>query len=112
MLPAQLSSTAEFIREALSENADWNMLMHSTGLAWLALDATDCTQIAEFVSSIRAFLSPTGGTAVLLKASAELRQKVDVWGVSAGAALPLMKKIKQQFDPHGILNRGRFVGGI
>jgi glycolate oxidase FAD binding subunit len=33
MLPGQLSSTAEFVREALSQNADWTLLMHSTGLA-------------------------------------------------------------------------------
>lgn len=111
MLPTQLSSTAEFVREALSDNADWNLLMHSTGLAWLQADAADCIQIADFISSIRAFLAPAGGTAVVLKASPPLMQKVDLWG-SAGTALPLMKRIKEQFDPHGILNRGRFVGGI
>jgi hypothetical protein len=111
MLPAQLSSTAEFIREALSDNADWSLLMHSTGLAWLQADAADCAQLADFIPSIRAFLAPAGGTAVVLKAPPALREKVDLWG-SAGAALPLMKKIKEQFDPRGILNRGRFVGGI
>ena len=111
MLPAQLGSTAEFAREELSNNADWSLLMHSTGLACLRVDAPDCTQLADFVSSIRAFLAPTGGTAVLLKAPAALRQRVDVWG-DPGTALPLMKRIKHQFDPHGILNLGRFVGGI
>jgi glycolate oxidase FAD binding subunit len=111
MLPAQLSSTAEFIREALSDNADWTLVMYSTGLAWLQLDATDCAEIAAFVSSIRTFLAPTGGTAVVLKAPSMLRQKVDLWG-SAGSALPLMKRVKEQFDPRVILNRGRFVGGI
>jgi len=111
LLPTQLSSTAEFIREALSDNADWTLLMHSTGLAWLQLDAADCARIADFISSIRAFLASSGGTAVVLKAPPLLRQKVDLWG-SAGTALPLMKRIKEQFDPRGILNRGRFVGGI
>jgi glycolate oxidase FAD binding subunit len=111
MLPAHLSSTAEFVREGLSDNADWTLLMHSTGLAWLLADATDCTQIVDFLASIRAFLSPSGGTAVVLKAPLQLRQMVDLWG-SAGTALPLMKRIKEQFDPRAILNRGRFVGGI
>jgi FAD/FMN-containing dehydrogenase len=48
---------------------------------------------------------------VLLKGTPTLRQKVDVWG-SVGTSLPLMKRIKEQFDPCGILNCGRFVGGI
>ena len=111
MLPAQLSSTAEFIREALSANAEWTLLMQSTGLAWLRADAVDCAQIAEFISALRSFLAPTGGTVVLLKAPSALREKVNAWG-DAGNALPLMKRIKEQFDPRGILNCGRFVGGI
>jgi glycolate oxidase FAD binding subunit len=111
MLPTQLSSTAEFVRERLSQNADWTLLMHSTGLAWLGITATDCAQVADFISSLRTFLESCGGSAVMLKGPLELRQKVDVWG-SVGNAMPLMKRIKEQFDPRGILNRGRFVGGI
>jgi glycolate oxidase FAD binding subunit len=107
MLPSQLSSIAEFVRESLSENADWSLLMHSTGLAWLRIDAAECAQIADFILSLR----DAGGTAVLLKGPPELRQQVDVWG-DAGSVVPLMKRIKHQFDPRGILNRGRFVGGI
>jgi len=75
MLPAQLSSTAEFIREALSANAEWTLLMQSTGLAWLRADAVDCAQIAEFISALRSFLAPTGGTVVLLKAPSALREE-------------------------------------
>ena len=116
MLPAQLSSTAAFVRTALGEAAEWTLLLYSTGLAWLRIDvanraAADCAPIAEFLTSLRGFLAPTGGSAVLLKAPPALRQKVDVWG-DAGSALPLMKRLKEQFDPHAILNRGRFVGGI
>jgi len=111
MLPAQLSSTAAYVRQALGANAAWTLLMYSTGLAWLRVDAADGASMAEFIVSLRSFLAPTGGTAVLLKAPPVLRQKVDVWG-DAGSALPLMRRLKEQFDPHGILNRGRFVGGI
>jgi len=111
MLPTQLGATAEFVREALSENAEWTLLMYSTGLAWLAVDATQCAQIVDFISRVRAFLAPTGGTTVVLQAPPEVRQNVNVWG-TAGSAQPLMQRIKEQFDPRGILNRGRFIGGI
>jgi glycolate oxidase FAD binding subunit len=110
VLPAQLGATAEFVREELA-SAEWSLLMHSTGLAWLRADATDCAQIADFITALREYVAPNGGTAVLLKAPAALRQRVDVWG-ETNTALRLMKRIKQQFDPSGILNRGRFVGGI
>jgi glycolate oxidase FAD binding subunit len=37
--------------------------------------------------------------------------ELDAWG-NSGDALGLMKAVKRQFDPQGILNPGRFVGGI
>jgi glycolate oxidase FAD binding subunit len=109
-LPSRLSSTASFVRKALGENSNWTLLMYSTGLAWLRIDDAEAEEMAKFLSSIRALLAPTDGTAVLLKASAALRQKVDIWGDCS--SLPLMKRVKEQFDPRRILNRGRFVGGI
>jgi glycolate oxidase FAD binding subunit len=109
MLPNQLASTAEFVREALSVDAEWSFVTQSTGLCWLRVDAG--TQVPGFISSLRSFMAPADGTVVLLEAPGVMRQELDVWG-EAGSALPLMKRIKEQFDPHGILNRGRFVGGI
>jgi glycolate oxidase FAD binding subunit len=40
-----------------------------------------------------------------------VKQRFDVWG-DAGDALPLMRRVKAQFDPTGCLNPGRFIGGI
>jgi len=36
---------------------------------------------------------------------------LDVWGPPSDAQ-PLMVRLKQQFDPDGTLNPGRFIGGI
>ena len=41
----------------------------------------------------------------------EIRQLVDVWG-EPGHALPLMRAMKERFDPQRRLAPGRFVGGI
>jgi glycolate oxidase FAD binding subunit len=36
---------------------------------------------------------------------------VDPWG-EAGELLPLFRALKERFDPGGVLNPGRFIGGI
>jgi glycolate oxidase FAD binding subunit len=55
---------------------------------------------------------PGGSHAQLLDAPAELRASVDPWGAPAPAALELMRRIKQRFDPARACNPGRFVGAI
>jgi glycolate oxidase FAD binding subunit len=45
------------------------------------------------------------------RAPLALKQVADVWG-DPGPALSLMKRLKQELDPHGVLSPGRFVGGI
>jgi glycolate oxidase FAD binding subunit len=51
------------------------------------------------------------GHAVIAAAPAELKDGVDVWG-PAPPGLGLMREIKRRFDPQGMLNPGRFVGGL
>jgi glycolate oxidase FAD binding subunit len=60
---------------------------------------------------MRAEVNKWGGSVVVLHCPAEIRQHVEAWGY-AGDALGLMRRMKQQFDPDGTLNPGRFVGGI
>ena len=40
-----------------------------------------------------------------------VKERVPVWD-DPGPTLRLMKGIKERLDPSGILNPGRFVGGI
>lgn len=51
------------------------------------------------------------GHAVLCNSSAEVKNSCDVWG-QPPASIHLMRRIKQQFDPKGILNPGRLLRGI
>ncbi len=52
-----------------------------------------------------------GGRAVVEWAPASVKEKVNLWG-TPGDDFTLMQRLKAQFDPHGILNPGRFYGGI
>lgn len=58
------------------------------------------------LAMLRATLEKDGGSLTILGPS-----EFDAWG-SPGDALPLMRAVKEQFDPKSTLNPGRFVGGI
>jgi glycolate oxidase FAD binding subunit len=63
------------------------------------------------IDGLRDALPIGRGSAVVIKGSPELRTQVDVWG-PIGDGLALMKAVKQQFDPAGILSPGRGPGGL
>ncbi|MBI4390794.1 MAG: FAD-binding oxidoreductase [candidate division NC10 bacterium] len=66
---------------------------------------------ADYVETVRGVAAELGGHLVVLEAPLDVKRRVDVWG-PVGKALRLMQGLKAQFDPKGILNPGRFVGGI
>jgi FAD/FMN-containing dehydrogenase len=67
--------------------------------------------MAKAIEALRDSIVREGGSLVVMSAPPTLKAAVDVWG-PVGKALALMQELKQQFDPHRMLNPGRFVGGI
>ncbi len=63
------------------------------------------------VGSARAELAKLGGNLVVERAPAGLLPAIDAWGPD-GSDLGLMRRLKQAYDPDGVLNPGRFVHGI
>lgn len=66
----------------------------------------------EVVAPLRARVAPAGGGVVVERAPRELKERLDVWGPPDAEALGIMRRLKSEFDPLGILNPGRFVGGL
>lgn len=56
-------------------------------------------------------LEMLGEHATLLTAPAGVKEGIDVFGASP-AGLDVMRSLKEQFDSHHILNRGRFAGHL
>ncbi len=84
------------------------------GIAYAACSATDDpSPLAATLGDARTQVVALGGGASLVveRAPASLKAVFDAWG-DAGSGLPLMRALKQQFDPRGTLNPGRFVGGL
>jgi glycolate oxidase FAD binding subunit len=69
--------------------------------------ATTAKTLAGFRERARAL----GGQLVVEWAPLAVKEEVAVWD-EPGAALRLMAGIKAQLDPQGIMNPGRFVGGL
>ena len=90
----------------------------TTGLALSTLASADTDALVLAIEEARRVAERLGGSLVVTSAPVEVKQRIDVWGPStgsgqaAGSALPLMRRLKEQFDPRGTLNPGRFVGGI
>ncbi len=80
------------------------------GTVWLSWPANS-HGISDSWSQLMSLTAAHGGHAVMFAAPHELRQRWDVWGPPPQAH-SLMRKIKRQFDPNGLLNPGRFIGGI
>lgn len=60
---------------------------------------------------LRQFCQQHQGFLTMLDAPLNTKAQFEPWGYH-GDALPLMRNIKEQFDPHNLLSPGRFVGGI
>jgi glycolate oxidase FAD binding subunit len=88
------------IREACEARGfyDW-----AGGLIWLDVPATADGSAA----AIRAAIAPANGHATLIRAPASLRTSIDVFQPQPPALAALTQRVKEAFDPLGLLNPGR-----
>jgi FAD/FMN-containing dehydrogenase len=108
-LPARLVAVLNDIDAASAGR--WEVVAQSVGVGWLRLEAPDAGTLAETILEVRAAAVARGGSLFVARAPAGVTARLDAWG-DPGDALPLMRRVKEQFDPRGCLNPGRFVGGI
>lgn len=78
------------------------------GLIWLEIPELSDAAATE----IRHVLSEIPGHATLVKAPRELRALVDVFQPPEPYVAALTKRLKQAFDPNGVLNPGRMYPGV
>jgi glycolate oxidase FAD binding subunit len=77
------------------------------GLVWLALPAAPDGNAAR----VRQAKGPRGH-ATLVRAPAEVRARIAVFEPEPAPLAALSRRVKQSFDPLGILNPGRMVEGV
>jgi len=77
------------------------------------LDGFDIGRVVkDLVLPLRRALEAEGGSLTVERAPIELKAQCDVWGTMPPEILAIMTRIKGEFDPAGLLNPGRFVGGL
>ena len=79
------------------------------GTLWLALRADHDS--ADLFARLISLTQQQRGHAVMFAAPAPFKKTIDVWGPTAPPHM-LMKKIKQEFDPTGLFNPGRFIATL
>ena len=109
-LPTRLPVTlqlAEKLRARAGRPA--RLIAHAgDGIVRLYFGEADAETLAFAIGEARAVINVSGGTVVAHSRDGELMRRVDAFG-SVGAAQTLNARLKQIFDPSGVLAPGRFV---
>lgn len=116
LLPTQWLDFLQYLREvAARSGAGWQIVAQAVGVGLVRLTprpaGAPVSSLIDTIAALRAHLEKTAGSLVVLRCPLEVKGRIDVWP-DAGNALPLMRRIKDQFDRNGVLAPGRFVGGI
>ena len=78
------------------------------GLIWAALPAANDAN----APLVRASVAAAGGHATLIRAPAAVRAAVEVFSPEAPALAALTRRVRESFDPQGVLNAGRMWAGV
>jgi glycolate oxidase FAD binding subunit len=110
VIPSAIQNSLATIEKwTAAKRASWRAVIQATGIGWISLQ-TDAPQIRGLLDQLRMEIEGEGGSLVVHRLPSSA-QGLDLWG-TPGDALPLMRALKDQFDPKSTLNPGRYVGGI
>jgi glycolate oxidase FAD binding subunit len=109
VLPTRLPSLIDlFVQESPSAHI-WQAdpIYGSVRALWLRSAGDEA-----LLRRVREVTARFGGRVAVHDCDPTLKHKIDVFGEVPPKTLDLMRRIKQQFDPNGILSPGRFVGKL
>jgi glycolate oxidase FAD binding subunit len=101
--PAQAHRLVDLITPAAQMLYDW-----AGGLVWLGMPYADEAD----AGSVRVAVGELGGHATLIRAPAAVRAAVDVFQPEEPGLRALSQRVKESFDPKGVLDPGRMWAGV
>jgi glycolate oxidase FAD binding subunit len=78
---------------------------------YLLENANNVSGLAGLIGKLTAEAVKYEGNLVVESCPPEIKEKISVWGQQRSDHL-IMRRLKEKMDPRGVLNPGRFVGGI
>ena len=110
LLPSAVASTLAWLADIM-HGAEHDVVGRAGVGVLLVRIGGDVERQASVLNGLRERLPAPTGSVVLVRGSDDLKSRVDPWG-PIGGGLGVMRAIKRQFDPQGILNSGRGPGGL
>jgi glycolate oxidase FAD binding subunit len=101
--PSRGHEVAAAITPAAQMFYDW-----AGGLIWVAMPFSNEPDAA----AIRGAVAAIGGHATLVRAPVAVRAAAEVFAPEDAASRALAKRVKESFDPKGVLNPGRMWAGV
>ena len=109
-VPARLADTLASVQAVLPDTA----MAGCAGLGALhaLVGHAEAPALQAALDRLRERVDDVGGSVIVERAPRAVRERLDPWGPVPEPALAAMRAIKTEFDPRGVLNAGRFVGGL
>jgi glycolate oxidase FAD binding subunit len=117
LLPGRMTRLVGDAERALRESElPWAAMLRGAGVIYLALlpkelGETVRDRVVQATERILALCAALGGTASVPWCPQEWKSSLKVWGESS-RDIEHVRRLKNVFDPPGILAPGRFAGGI
>lgn len=114
VLPTSVLDTCQKLAAVAKHNGlECATLLRAGSTVYTVMWPADAEGSARLAAALQSVMNSAGGMeqTIIEQCPAAMKQAVNVWG-PVREDFPLMKRVKQVFDPHGILSPGRFVGGL
>ncbi|MHB8485473.1 MAG: FAD-binding oxidoreductase [Candidatus Acidiferrales bacterium] len=114
--PTQMAETVQLLKNTAAERGlPCGVFARGVGVIYFALlpkesHATTMERVTQCAKEIVS-VAEKNNRGMIFRSPLELKREMNIWG-EAREDFPLMQRVKQAFDPHGIFALGRFVGGL
>lgn len=111
-MPASLEAVLDLLKDLVQPHGNESVAIDEVELQGRAAEGTGVVRLAGSTEAVVAAISrlraqpATMGNVVVVRADADVKARVDVWGMASGAA-KLGGALKRTLDPAGVMNAGR-----